>query len=129
MRFAVLESAHNRQTPSQTGRSPLWRSTSFKPGQSGNPLGGALLKLRNEAQRKRLAELNKAVLSEFPKPTALEKVLIAQVADLLERAGRPGGGDTVRLSRCAMQVLDKIREGRKAKVTPKGSFSVFGMTP
>ena len=100
--------------------------TSFKPGQSGNPLGGAILKQRNEAQRRRHAELRAAVASEFPgELTTFEAVLVDQAADALERAERGGDNNRVRLVRLALQVMGRIRQGRTEKAATKPALSAF----
>jgi hypothetical protein len=101
------------------GPSPYRNRTSWKPGQSGNPLGGALLKRRNEQQRKRHAELLAAIGAEFPDPSGLERALIDQCADLFERSGRGGDNQKVRLARLAIQLLQQLREGRRERAAPK----------
>ena len=97
------------------------RSNNWKPGTSGNPLGGALLKMRTEAQQARYEELRQALLAELPKPSILELALIGQCADLLERAERRAKGDdqSVRLSRAGVLLLDKLRAGRKEREPKK----------
>jgi hypothetical protein len=107
-------------------RHPMANRTSFKPGQSGNPLGGAILKQRNEAQRRRHAELRAAVASEFPgELTTFEAVLVDQAADALERAERGGDNNRVRLVRLALQVMERIRQGRTEKAATKPALSAF----
>jgi hypothetical protein len=114
--LSFLEQASGRQLHKR-------RSNNWKPGTSGNPLGGALLKMRTEAQRARYEELRQAILAEFTsqKPSILELALIGQCADLLERAERRAKGDdqSVRLSRAGVLLLDKLRAGRKEREPKK----------
>jgi hypothetical protein len=96
------------------------RSNNWKPGTSGNPLGGAILKIRNEAQQARYEELRQALIAEFSKPSPIELALIHQCADLLERAGRRdprGDRPTAKLSNAGLRVLDRLRKDREARQT------------
>jgi hypothetical protein len=116
--FPQSESA--RQSAGRgAGPSPYRNHTSWKPGQSGNPLGGALVKQRNEAQCKRHAELRAAIEAEFPDPNGLERALIDQCADLFERSGRGGDNQKVRLARLAIQFLQQLRERRRERAASK----------
>jgi hypothetical protein len=102
------------------------RSNNWKPGQSGNPAGGAILKARTEAQKARQAELRAAVAAEFAgELTTLEAVLADQAADCLERAERGGDHNNVRLVRCALQIITRIRDGRKERESAKPALSAF----
>jgi len=97
------------------------RSNNWPKGVSGNPLGGALAKMRTEAQQTRYEVLRQALLAELPKPTILELALIGQCADLLERGERRAKGHdhSVRLSRAGVLLLDKLRQGRKEREPKK----------
>jgi len=97
------------------------RSNNWPKGVSGNPLGGALAKMRTEAQQTRYEVLRQALLAELPKPTILELALIGQCADLLERGERRAKGHdhSVRLSRAGVLLLDKLRAGRKEREPKK----------
>jgi hypothetical protein len=97
------------------------RSNNWPKGVSGNPLGGALAKMRTEAQQARYEELRQALLDELPKPSILELALIGQCADLLERGERRAKGHdhSVRLSRAGVLLLDKLRQGRKEREPKK----------
>jgi len=97
------------------------RSNNWPKGVSGNPLGGAIRKIRSEAQQARYEELRQALLAELPKPSILELALIGQCADLLERGERRHKGDdtSVRLSRAGVLLLEKLRAGRKEREPKK----------
>jgi len=97
------------------------RSNNWPKGVSGNPLGGALAKMRTEAQQTRYEVLRQALLAELSKPTILELALIGQCADLLERGERRAKGHdhSVRLSRAGVLLLDKLRQGRKEREPKK----------
>jgi hypothetical protein len=111
------------QAPPQANKR---RSNNWPKGVSGNPLGGAILKARNEAQKARQAELRAAVAAEFAgKLTTLEAVLADQAADALERAERGGDNNNVRLVRLALQLIEGIRQGRKEREAAKPTFSAF----
>src|SRR5262249_6630546 len=114
-------------TPAQANeRHPKWRRTSWRKGQSGNPAGGAILKARTEAHRARQAELRAAVAAEFAgELTTLEAVLADQAADALERAERGGDNNSGRLTRLALQLIERIRQGRKEREAAKPALSAF----
>jgi hypothetical protein len=109
-----FEAQGSGQGPRQ-GHKPRWNEHSFKPGQSGNPLGGAIRKIRTEAQHARKAELRAAVASEFTdKLTTLETVLVDQAAEALELAERASDNARVRLVRLALSLMERIRRQREA---------------
>ena len=81
-------STESQQANGQAAHHAKWRATSWKPGQSGNPEGSALLKARDQAAKQRVAEMRAAILAEFPGPelTALELFLVDEAARQLIRA-------------------------------------------
>jgi len=98
-------------------------------GQCGNPLGGAILKKRTEAQQARYAEIQRELESEFPKATFLERLLIGQCADLFERAERrsPRGDDqATRLASAAVRhhrepkTIKRIAAAAGVSIKPRG---------
>ena len=119
------EQRSDAQAEPQAKRHPQWRRTSWRKGQSGNPAGGAILKARTEAQRARHAELRAAIASEFPGANVLEAALIDQAADCLERAERGGDNPRVRLVRLALQIMQRIRQGRAEREATKPALSAF----
>jgi hypothetical protein len=91
----------------------------FLPGHVHNPHGS---RQRNLAVQARLAELRAAVIADFPKPTALEAALIERAADQLCRAETATSHNaSVRLTRCAMQLLGQLRQARRDRAKPAGS--------
>jgi hypothetical protein len=125
--FSTDQQRQNAQASEQASkRHPMANRTSWVKGQSGNPAGGAILKVRTEKQQARKAELRAAVASEFPgELTTLEAVLVDQAADALELAERGGDNNRVRLVRLALQVMDRIRQGRAERESAKPVLSAF----
>jgi hypothetical protein len=106
----------------QQAHRPRWNEHSFKPGVSGNPLGGALRKRRTEAQQARYNELVAALAKEFPKATVIETALIQQCADCLERANRRdprGYRETARLSNAGLRLLERLKKDHAARAPKK----------
>jgi hypothetical protein len=76
----------------------------FKPGQSGNPGGRPI-------GGKRYHQLFEAIASEFSELSALDKELVGRAAEHLRRAERAkDNNQLVRLTRCAAQLIDRVRE-------------------
>jgi len=122
----------DHQTPGQkTGRQPkpnMRRRTTWKPGQSGNPLdGGLLVKRQNEVRKARFDELCAAFGGEFPNTTPSELVLISSAADLFERSIRRTHSNTVSapLSRNALRITDKLRAERRQREARQASAAVI----
>jgi hypothetical protein len=66
--------------------------------------------------------LRAAVIAEFPQPTALEAALIERAADQLCRAETATAHNaSVRLTRCAMQLIGQLRQARRDRVQPAAS--------
>lgn len=91
----------------------------FLPGHTGNPGGARQRALITQA---RLAELRAAVVAEFSNPTALEAALIERAADQLCRAETATAHNaSVRLTRCAMQLIGQLRQARRERPQAAGS--------
>jgi hypothetical protein len=88
----------------------------FKPGQSGNP-GGRL------SNGKRYQELFAAIAGEFggeSELTAMEREFVSRAAEQLRRAERAkSNNELVRLTRCAAQLIDRVRDNHRRQV-PSG---------
>jgi hypothetical protein len=88
----------------------------FKPGQSGNP-GGRL------SNGKRYQELFAAIAGEFggeSELTAMEREFVSRAAEQLRRAERAkSNNELVRLTRCAAQLIDRVREKHRRESAPR----------
>jgi hypothetical protein len=81
----------------------------FKPGQSGNP-GGRL------SNSKRYQELYLAIAGAFGELSAMEREFVARAAEQLRRAEREkNNAEHVRLTRCAAQLIDRVRDLRRER--------------
>jgi hypothetical protein len=95
------------------------RRNNWKPGQSGNPWGKALGKVRLAVQIARRDELAAALATEFPDATAYDLALIRAAADLLERAEHKAANlASTRMANSAMRIIDRIRDARATRPLP-----------
>ena len=107
------------QAPARKPNSRLRRSNNWKPGQSGNPLGKAVIAYRSAEHDTRRDELAAAIASDFPNPTPFELALIRTAADLLERSeNRAANHTSLRMANSAVRIIGKIRDARAARPAP-----------
>src|SRR5277367_5655792 len=79
----------NEQVPKQTNDQPQGKARGFAPGVSGNPRGKALMQDRARADQAAAAAEAESIARDLGRvPTALEKVLIAEIAALSVKAKR-----------------------------------------
>jgi hypothetical protein len=88
--------------------------TQWKPGQSGNPRGGASIRVRVQARMVELA----AEHGGLDALTQFERTLVEQAAKLLERKGPMSAEDHVRISNAVVRFMTKVERSRK-KAQPK----------
>jgi hypothetical protein len=81
----------------------------FQAGQSGNPGG-------KRSNSKRYQELFAAIAGEFGELSAMEREFVARAAEQLRRAERENNNaEHVRLTRCAAQLIDRVRDLRRER--------------
>jgi hypothetical protein len=81
----------------------------FKPGQSGNPGG-------RPSNGRRHQELFVAIAGAFGELSALEREFVGRAAEQLRRAEREtNNAEHVRLTRCAAQLIDRVRDLRRER--------------
>jgi hypothetical protein len=90
---------------------PERRTGRFQPGQSGNPLGCV--------KSRRFAALFDAIAGQFggeAQLSAMEREYVARAAEALRRAEREKDNTEYgRLTRCAAQLIDRIRDSRRER--------------
>jgi hypothetical protein len=101
---------------------PPRRKGQWAPGQSGNPLGLAVVRLRHE---QRLAELFDALVADFPSPSQAEAAMLQQAARLLLRSERASirvryrdGDVAVRAAGAAKRILTSLHYRRRETAPP-----------
>ena len=83
------------------------RGRPWKPGQTGNPLGGAVI-------AKRITELFDSMRTDFADLSAVEVALLWQAARLMWRSERCKDGNTaVRLTNSASRLLTNLRNTKR----------------
>ena len=122
-------STESQQANGQAARHAKWRTTSWKPGQSGNPEGTALLKARDQAAKQRQADMSAAIAAEFSGDlSAFESYLADEAARQLIRATLSKNDEMrIKLTRNGLAMVERIRQGRAARqvASPVTAFDQY----
>jgi hypothetical protein len=113
--------SQDAQADAQTNHHPQWRRTSWKPGQSGNPLGHKLTKQRQRERLDRRDEIERAIRKEFGgRFTPLQRILVRQAADQLWRSELAASDNgSTRSLHVAMRLISELQQARAARQEAK----------
>jgi len=102
------------------------RGRPWAPGTSGNPLGHSRSK-RHQA----LVDIIAAEFGGEAQLSAIEREFVSRAAEQLRRAERKktSNDESVRLTRCAAQLIDRIRDRRARKAAADTSGLDHYLTP